>query len=98
MTQYRDSYSEEDVQALTSSPRVLVAVDAFAANHCSLQQMTLLAFSEPPYIPRDLSLWAFTKLVMEVVRRVQAGELEIPEEYKRKYSHFYVDQAEPPTD
>jgi hypothetical protein len=71
MSQCHDSYSEEDVQALNSSPQFRVAVDAFAADHCSLQQMTLLAFSEPPYIPRELSVWAFTKLVMEVVRRIE---------------------------
>lgn len=94
----RRSYTEEDVLHLTSNPRFLVAVDAYGSNCCNLQQMLGLAFTEPPYLPRNLDALTFAHLVHDVVRRIRQGELVVSDKWKRDYEHFYEKQCIPPID
>jgi hypothetical protein len=93
----RRSCTEVDIQALISSPAFLVAVDAYGANRCTLPQMMERAFGKP-YVPRDLSLPAFTRLVIEVVRRIHAGALRVPKEWKAAHRGFYIERPESPVD
>jgi hypothetical protein len=95
---WRFAYTEEDVQALISEPRFLVAADAYGAGCCTLQQMTKLAFTAPPYLPRNLQIPGFAALVIDVVKRIHAGKLEVREEWKRQYADFYRKQPKPPVD
>jgi hypothetical protein len=95
---YRRTYAEEDIQVLIASPRFLIAVDAYGAGRCSLEQMLALAFTRPPYLPRNLHLYAFADLVFEVVRRINSGELKVPSEWKDEYSEFYRQQPPAPLD
>jgi hypothetical protein len=95
---FRTSYTEEDVAALVASPRFLVAVDAYGANHCSLAQMLRLAFTEPPYIPRGLDAKVFALLVMDVVKRIHSGTLHVPPEWKATYAEFYRDLPQEPVE
>jgi hypothetical protein len=92
-TDPRRSYSEEDIQALIVSPRFLVAVDAYGLGRCSLEQMLKLAFTEPPYIPRGLHPLGFAALVFEVVRRIRAGEVWVPDDWRQQYEDSYVDRS-----
>jgi hypothetical protein len=57
--------------------------------------MTKLAFTEAPFIPRNLDWRAFSRLTIEVVERIHAGKLKVPEEWKRRYADFYIEQPEP---
>jgi hypothetical protein len=90
MKLFRKSYTEEDIEALLSSPRFVVACDAYGAGCCSLQEMTTLAFTAPPYIPCNLEPLTFADLVFEIVERIRSGKMEIPESWKQEFSHFYV--------
>jgi hypothetical protein len=89
----RRSCTEVDIQALISNPAFLVAVDAYGADRCTLRQMTERAFAEP-YLPRGLSIGAFTRLVIEIVRRIHARDLSVPDEWKAGYWHFYFEQPD----
>jgi hypothetical protein len=95
---YRQSYTEDDIQALRSTPRFLVAADAYGLGRCTLEQMVALAFTQPPYLPRNLGLRTFADLIFELVRRIKAGELLVPEEWKKEYSSFYQQQPAEPLD
>ena len=85
----RDSYDEADIGALTSGGRFLAAVDAYGCGFFRLSQMLQLAFDRPPYIPRNLDPLVFADLVLELVRRLHAGELAIPDDVKRTYRQSY---------
>jgi hypothetical protein len=93
---FRTFYTEQDVAGLIASPRFLVAVDAYGAGHCSLAQMTRLAFSEPPYLPRNLDMLVFADLVRDVVNRIQSGSVPVPPEWKATYAEFYRDLPQEP--
>jgi hypothetical protein len=82
---------------LISNPAFLVAVDAYGANRCTLRQMTERAFAGP-YLPRDLGIRTFTRLVIEIVRRIHARDLSVPDEWKAAYRHFYLEQPDSPVD
>jgi len=88
------SYDEADVRALMAEPRFIIAVDAYGANRCTLAQMTRLAFTEPPYVPRDLHPITFAQLVLELVRRIKSREIKIDHSAKDTFIHFY-NQQEP---
>lgn len=88
----KKTYTEESVQTLISSPRFVVAADAYGANRCTLAQMLKLAFTEPPYIPFDLDPLVFADLVLNVVKRIHAGEIQIDDDWKREFADFYIDR------
>ena len=86
------SYTEQDIQDLLSEPKFVVAVDAYGAGCCNLQQMLHLAWDKPPYIPKNLDLLIFARLVHEVVRRIHTGLIKVPDEDKSTYHDFYSQQ------
>ena len=87
---HRRSRAEVDIQALICRPAFLVAVDAYAADRSSFRQMMERAFGDAAARPRGLSLPSFTRLVIEIVRRIHAGVLRVPPEWKAAYRHFYI--------
>ena len=88
----RQNYTEEDIQALISSPRFLVAADAYGAGRCTLAQMLKLAFTGPPYIPYNLDALVFADLVLDVVKRIHSGKISVSEDSKREFADFYADR------
>ena len=48
---YREEYDEADIKALTSSPRFLVALDAFGMECCTMSQAVRLALEGPRTCP-----------------------------------------------
>jgi hypothetical protein len=90
---FRQSYDETDIAALISQPRFLVAVDAASLGCCTLEQMAKLAFEGPPYVPYGLDPMAFARLVYEVIRRIQVGDIKVEPTLKTKYSKFYTKQS-----
>ena len=87
----RDACDEGDIDVLTCNERFSTAVHAYGRNHCSLSQMARLAFERPPFLPRNLGMLAFADLVLELVRRIHAGELMVRDSAKRMYQEFYRD-------
>jgi hypothetical protein len=91
---HRRSRAEVDIQSLICRPAFLVAVDAYAADRSTFGQMMARAFGDAAALPRGLSLPSFTRLVIEIVRRIHAGALPVPAEWKAAYRVFYVEQPE----
>ena len=86
----RKDYDAEDVGLLKSNPRFLVAVDAYRLGFCTLAQMLRLAFTEPPYIPRGLDPFAFSRLVFDLIEQMSRGLVNVNVEDKVKYMSFYT--------
>ena len=86
---HRRSRAEVDILALICRPVFLIAVDAYAADRSTFEMMIERAFGDAAAIPRGLSPASFTRLVIEIVRRIHAGDLSVPAEWKAAYRHFY---------
>jgi hypothetical protein len=91
---HRRSRAEVDIQSLICRPAFLVAVDAYAADRSTFGQMVERAFGDAAVLPRGLSLPSFTRLVIEIVRRIHSGALRVPAEWKAAYSGFYIEQPD----
>jgi len=79
---------------LKASPRFLVAVDAYRSGACTLEQMLRLAFTGPPYIPRDLHPLAFARLVLDLAEDMRLGLVAVGQDDKDRYKDFYTVQPE----
>jgi hypothetical protein len=86
---FRRQYDEEDIEELIKDKRLLAAIDAYGRVLISLRQVKELVFSDFNANPRDLSFSAFQSLCREVVRRIQAGRIQIPRGLEEEFADIY---------
>jgi hypothetical protein len=88
-SEFRNQYDEEDIHALTQDARFMIAIDAANLNGGSMVDIIQNYRDGPPYMVRNLAAHTLALLVGDISNRMAAGKIEIPEEWKKRFSRFY---------
>jgi hypothetical protein len=86
---FRREYDEEDIQELTKNKKLLAAIDAYGRGFIDLKRVKESVFGDFNANPRDLGFFAFQQLCFEVVRRIQAGLIQIPPGFAEEFADIY---------
>jgi len=71
------------------NPRLLATLDAYHRGYGSLADATRKAFQGPPYVPEGFSVNQFGQILLAIADRIHRGEIQIPDELRRKFREFY---------
>jgi hypothetical protein len=86
---YRRNYDENDIQELLKDRRFVAGIDAYGKNLLSHWRMKEPLFGDLNANPRDLELFTFLQLCMEIARRIQAREIDVPPGLEEEFPEFY---------
>jgi hypothetical protein len=86
---FRREYNEDDIRELTNNKKLLAAIDAYGRGLIDLKRVKESVFGDFNANPRDLSFSAFKYLCFEVVRRIQAGLIQIPRGLEEEFAEIY---------
>jgi hypothetical protein len=97
-TVWRDTFTEEDLQALIKDRRFLAGIDAMAKGIVGWGTVRDQIMGGANHGPRDLSAIGLTRLGFEVYDRVQSVAIQVPPELRQEFPEAYQPVPPAPTE